>query len=238
MPRVSLVLVPGLLCTQALFEAQIAGLADLAEVTVADHRRSDSMAAIARDLLSAAPEEFAIAGLSMGGYVAFEVLRQAPERVTRLALLDTTARPDLPEQTANRERLVALAQKRGVEAAAEQLLAKLVAPSRRADAQIVGSIMAMAAATGVEAFARQQRAIAARADSRLLLAGISCPTLVLVGAEDELTPPSIAAEMASAIPGGRLEVIQGAGHLTALEEPAAVTAALRFWLQHPDTPRL
>lgn len=232
MTRSSLVMIPGLMCTEVLFDAQIAGLRDIAEVTIGDHMQSDTIAGIARDVLAAAPAEFALAGLSMGGYVAFEILRQAPERVKRLALLDTSARPDLPEQMANRERLVAHAQKRGIESAAEQLLAKLVAPSRRNDDAISAKIIDMARATGVEAFARQQKAIAGRADSRPLLARISCPTLVLVGSDDELTPPSIAAEMASAIPGCRLEVIQGAGHLSAMEEPSDVTAALRFWLEH------
>ncbi|MFN3868451.1 MAG: alpha/beta fold hydrolase [Hyphomicrobiaceae bacterium] len=231
MTRTSLVLIPGLLCTADLFDAQISDLRDLAEVTIGDHTQSETMAGIARDILATAPREFALAGLSMGGYVAFEILRQAPQRVTRLALLDTSARPDLPEQTANRERLVELANKRGIEPAAEQLLAKLVAPSRRGDDAIVGKIIEMAKATGAEAFARQQKAIAARVDSRPLLAHISCPTLVLVGSDDELTPPSVAAEMASAIPGCRLEVVQGAGHLSPMEEPAAVTAALRFWLE-------
>lgn len=230
MPRAHLVLIPGLLCTGDLFAAQIAALAPRASIQVADHRRSDTIAGIADDILAAAPERFALAGLSMGGYVAFEILRRAGARVERLALLDTSARPDLPEQTANRHRLVALAGRKGVEAAAREMYEKLVAPARVADAGLRDRFLAMAAETGADGFARQQRAIAGRPDSRPLLPAVSCPTLVLVGAEDALTPPPLAVEIATAVAGSRLAVVAGAGHLSSLEAPDAVTAELVAWL--------
>ncbi|MBL8566598.1 MAG: alpha/beta fold hydrolase [Hyphomicrobiaceae bacterium] len=230
MPVPHLVLIPGLLCTRELFAAQIKALAQHASITVAEHRRSDSMAAIAKDILAAAPDRFALAGLSMGGYIAFEIMRQAPERVERLALLDTSPRPDLPEQTENRFRLVALAERRGVASAAREMFPKLVAPARQNDPALAAAFLGMAEDTGSTAFARQQRAIAARADSRPLLGSIACPTLVLVGAEDALTPPSLSVEMSTAIRGSRLAIVPHAGHLSTLEEPVAVSAELQVWL--------
>jgi len=228
----NLVLIPGLLCTDRLFAHQIQGLADIAKITVADHAGADSMAAIAAGILAAAPPRFALAGLSMGGYLAFEILRQSPERVTHLALLDTSARPDLPEQTEMRHRLVALARRKGVRTAQQQLVPRLVAPHRVEDAELTAVLMEMAETIGVEGFAHQQQAIATRPDSRPLLREISCPTAVIVGSEDQLTPPAIAEEMASLIPSVRLAVISGAGHLSTLEAPDEVTSELRRWLLH------
>lgn len=226
----NLVLVPGLLCTEALYGSQIKALAGRCSISVADHKRDDSVAAIARRVLADAADRFALVGLSMGGYVALEIMRQAPHRVERLALLDTSARPDTPEQTENRKRLVALAERRGVEVPAREMFAKLVAPARADDPTLAAAFLAMAAETGAAGFARQQAAIAARPDSRPTLAAITCPTLVAVGAEDQLTPPALAAEIAAAIPASRLEIIPGCGHLSTLEAPAAVTAALERWL--------
>lgn len=230
-PAKDLVLVPGLLCTADLFRSQIAALDKRGcAVHVADHAKDASVAAIAGRILADAPPRFALAGLSMGGYVAFEILRQAPERVERLALLDTSARPDMPEQSENRRRLVALAEKKGVSMPAREMFAKLVAPSRADDAELLNTFLAMAEATGTDGFARQQTAIAARPDSRPTLAAVSCPTLVLVGAEDQLTPPPLAEEIAKGIPGARLAVIPGAGHLSTLEAPDALNDALAGWL--------
>lgn len=225
-----LVLIPGLLCTEALFAAQSGGLAPVATISVGDHASHDTMSALASGILAAAPPRFALAGLSMGGYVALEIMRQAPERVSRLALLDTSARPDLPEQTENRRRLVALADRKGVETPAREMFPKLVAPARAGDEGLSAIVLDMARAIGAEGFARQQAAIATRIDSRPALAAIACPTLVLVGSDDQLTPPAVAEEMARGIPGARLEVIAGSGHLSPLEAPDAVTAALSRWL--------
>lgn len=230
MTQEPLLLVPGLMCTADLFRDQIAALGAVREVAVADHTRSDTMAGIASGILAAAPERFAFAGLSMGGYVAFEILRQAPERVTRLALLDTSARPDLPEQSERRRELVRIAEERGARFVQKTLLPMLAAPPALADAPLVERMLAMADETGVAAFARQQSAIIGRPDNRPFLSEIRVPTLVLVGAADQLTPPKVAEEMHAGIAGARLAVIEGAGHLTPMEAPDAVTAALAGWL--------
>jgi pimeloyl-ACP methyl ester carboxylesterase len=230
--RPSLVLLPGLLCDQRLFAAQVAALAGLAEVWVADLTRHDSLAAMADEVLRDAPAgPFAVAGLSMGGYLAFEILRRAPERAARLAVLDTSARADTEEQSARRRGLLELAAKGQFKGVTPRLLPMLIHPDRMADDELKETVVAMADAVGQEAFARQQRAIMGRPDSRGDLAGVRCPTLVLCGREDALTPPALAEEIAAGIPGADLVVLGRCGHLSALERPAAVTAALRGWLE-------
>jgi pimeloyl-ACP methyl ester carboxylesterase len=167
----------------------------------------------------------------MGGYVAFEIMRRAPERVAKLALLDTTARPDLPEQTAARRAQIELARAGRFAEVPDLLFPKFVAAARRGDAALRAVVRAMAEATGPDAFARQQTAIMARPDSRPLLASIRCPALVLVGEQDELTPPDRAAEIAAGLPNGRAVTVPDCGHLSTLERPEAVTRALVDWLE-------
>ena len=225
-----LVLVPGLLCTAELFAGQIEALSGSANVTVADHTAAPRLEDIARGILAAAPPRFALAGLSMGGYIAFEILRQAPERVTRLALLDTNARADRPEQAEQRRGLVTLAREKGVAKAAAHLWPVFVHKDRLADQNLFSLVLRMAEATGVEAFARQQEAIIARPDNRPFLAEVACPTVIIVGAEDALTPVKVAEEMHAGIAGSRLEVIPDCGHLSTLERPEAVTGILSDWL--------
>lgn len=220
------VLIPGLLCTPRLYAEQIPALWRFGAVTVADHTRDDSMGGIARRVLAQAPPKFALIGLSMGGYVAFEVQRQAPDRVTRLALLDTTARPDAPEQTEQRKRQIEMARSGRFEGIAQLLFPRFVAAARHDDRALQALVRSMAEDTGPEAFVRQQTAIMNRADSRPTLGAIRCPTLVVVGADDVLTPPDRAAEMAAAIPGARQVVVPACGHLSPLEQPQAVTEAL------------
>jgi pimeloyl-ACP methyl ester carboxylesterase len=228
--RTHLILVPGLLCTKALWEPQIAGLGDIADVTIADHTRHDTMESIAASILADAPERFALAGLSMGGYISYAIWRQAPERVTRLALLDTGSRADTPERTAGRVKLIAEAEQHGVRRAQDILMPMLIHPSRLAEKPLVEAILEMAEDTGLEAFKRQEAAIIARADNRPLLGSIHCPTLVLVGEQDALTPVAMAREIAAGIPGAALEIIPECGHLSTMERPAAVNRALRTWL--------
>jgi len=232
--RVPLVLVPGLLCDRLLWEPQIAHLAEVADAWVADHTRHDSMAAIARAILAEAPaERFALAGLSMGGFVCFELMRRAPERVTRLALLDTRATPDTPEQSAARRALVARAARGEFAAVADELLGLYLPPERR-DGELAAIGRRMALNVGPEAFARQEQAIIGRPDSRPDLPGYRCPTLVLCGREDRATPLAGSEEIARAIPGARLRVIERCGHLSTLERPAETGAALRAWLLEPE----
>jgi pimeloyl-ACP methyl ester carboxylesterase len=221
-----IILVPGLLASPRLYAGQLPDLWRLGSVTIADHRRDDSMSAIARRVLATAPPRFALAGLSMGGYAALEIMRQAGERVVKLALLDTSARPDTAEQSAQRRERVATAQAEGIDAVALTQFERLVHPSHRGDEHLRGIVRTMAAEVGVEGFVKQQAAIIGRADSRPFLGEIRCPTLVLVGDCDELTPPDLAAEMAHAIPGARLVTVPESGHLSTLEQPAAVTRAL------------
>lgn len=220
------VLIPGLLCTPRLYAEQIPSLWRFGSVTVADHTRGESMRDIARQILAHAPPKFALIGLSMGGYVAFEVQRQAPDRVVRLALLDTTARPDAPEQTEQRTRQVEMARAGRFEGIAQLLFPRFVSAARHGDAALEAIVRTMAEDTGADAFVRQQTAIMSRVDSRPGLASIPCPTLVIVGADDSLTPPDRAAEIAAGIPGARRVVVPSCGHLSTLEQPQAVTAAL------------
>ena len=228
--KTNLVLVPGLLCSRALWAPQLAGLGDIADMAVADHTRHDTMEGIARSILAAAPDRFALAGLSMGGYISYEIVRQAPDRVMKLALLDTGSRADAPERRAGRLELQALAEREGARKAQEKLLPVLIHTGRLTDKPLVEAVLQMADDIGVEAFKRQLAAIMARPDNRPLLASIRCPTLVVVGREDVLTPPDLSREIAAGIPGARLEIVSDCGHLSTMERPEAVNRLLRTWL--------
>ncbi len=222
---------PGLLCDERLWRPQAGGLADLAgPVMIPDVTGEDTVAGMARGILEAAPERFALAGLSMGGYVSLEVLRQAPERVEALALLDTSARPDTPGQTEARLALIELARAGRFDEVWRRLLPKEVHPDRVEEPGIRSAVRGMAHAVGPEGFERQERAIIGRPDSRPDLPAISCPTLVLCGRDDALTPPHLHEELAEGIPGARLIQIDRCGHLSTLERPEAVTPAMRAWL--------
>jgi pimeloyl-ACP methyl ester carboxylesterase len=229
-PALPIVLIPGLLASARLYREQLPTLWRFGPVTVADHTRADNVPAIARSILAAAPPRFALAGLSMGGYVAFEILRQAPERVERLALLDTGAQPDTPELTERRRKQIALAQRGHLGEVVELQFEILLHPDRQHDESLRAVVRLMAQETGAEAFVRQQTAIIGRPDSRSDLAAIRCPTLVLVGDSDALTPPPLAVEIAEGIDGARLVVVPESGHLTTLERPETVTRALAQWL--------
>jgi pimeloyl-ACP methyl ester carboxylesterase len=225
-----LVLVPGLLCSARLYVPQITALWPFGQVAIADHRRDDDIGAVAARILAEAPPRFALVGLSMGGYIAFAMLRQAPERIVKLALLDTSARPDTPEQTAARHAFISMAQQGGLSEIVETLIPRLLHPGRHDDEPLKRVVREMAADTGSEAFVRQEKAIMSRPDSRPLLASIRSPTLVLVGDVDELTPPEHAKEIARGISGARLVIVPNCGHLSTIERPEAVNAALGQWL--------
>ncbi|MGE0094877.1 MAG: alpha/beta fold hydrolase [Alphaproteobacteria bacterium] len=231
--NIPLVLIPGTLCDAALWRHQIDHLGDIAQVSVADHTRHDSMAEIARAILAEAPPRFALAGLSMGGFVAFEIMRQAPERVDRLALLDTSARPDPPEMVQRRRDLTRLTHVGQFKGVTPRLLPSFIHPSQLADQALSRIVTEMAERVGPEAFVRQQTANAARPDSRPDLARIACPTLIVCGRQDILTPLELSGEMAQAIPNATLVVIEDCAHLPTLERPQAATALLRYWLLRP-----
>jgi len=166
----------------------------------------------------------------MGGYIAFEIMRQAPQRVAKLALLDTSARPETPEQTQQRRPRIELARTGRFAEETDLQFPVLVHRDRHGDKALRHLVRTMAEETGAEAFPRQMQAIIGRPDSRPVLAAIKCPTLILVGDGDELTPPAQAREMADSIAGSRLLVIPDCGHLSTLERPQEVTQALAEWM--------
>jgi pimeloyl-ACP methyl ester carboxylesterase len=213
-----------------MYAGQIPQLWRVGPVLIADHTRDDSMSGIARRILRVAPARFALVGLSMGGYIAFELLRQAPERIAKVALLDTSARADAPEQSAMRRAQMTLASQGRLAEVVEQQFPRLVHREHRADAALRQVFTLMAEDVGAAGFIRQQTAILGRADSRPTLGSIHCPTLVLVGEGDELTPPERAAEIAAAIRGARLTTVPQSGHMSTLEQPDEVTRALLEWL--------
>ena len=221
-----IVLVPGLLGSPRLYAEQIPALWRLGPVTVATHTRDDSMGGIARRILASAPARFALAGLSMGGYVCFEILRQAPKRVAKLMLLDTSARPDAPEQSAQRRLQIEMAGSGRLGEIMDGLFPRLVHARRWGDESLRRICRAMERDVGVEGFINQQVAILGRPDSRPGLAAIRCPTLVIVGDGDVLTPPERAEEIANGIPDACMSVIRDSGHLSTLEQPAAVTRSM------------
>jgi len=227
----ALVLLPGLLCTRALWAPQIEALSPFADIQVPDVAAHDSIADIAAMVLDAAPERFALAGLSMGGYVAFEILRRAPERVRRAAFLDTSARIDTPQTAARRRGLIELAQKGAFKGVTPKLIPLLIHPERIDDTVLTGMITAMAEDVGRDGFLRQQTAILGRADSRPHLGDIKCPTTVIVGRQDALLTPDHSEEIAAGVPGAEMVYIEDSGHLPTLEQPEETTAALRRWLE-------
>jgi pimeloyl-ACP methyl ester carboxylesterase len=235
LPNLPLLLIPGLNCTASLWLPQIEAFGAGRAVQVADPAAADTIPAIAAAILADAPPRFALAGLSMGGYIALEILRTAPERVARLALLDTQARADTDEARAARRQQIEIAWNGGFDRIPDLQLPRLLAEPHRNDPRLVAIVRRMAAGVGRNGFIRQQSAIMHRPDSRPGLAAIRCPTLVLVGAEDVLTPPDLAREMHEAIPGSRLAVIPGSGHLSTIEAPEAVTAELAAWLDGEGT---
>jgi pimeloyl-ACP methyl ester carboxylesterase len=226
-----ILLVPGLLSSPRVFAHVVPALWRFGPVTVANHIRDDNMGAIARRILAEAPPRFALAGHSMGGHIAFEIMRQAPDRVAKLALISTTARADPPEATERRRSQMQRATSGHYHAMLNDIFPLLVHPSRQGDALLLRLLHDMGDDVGVEGFIRQQTAIIARVDSRPSLAWIKCPTLVLTADEDKLAPNALSKEMAEGIHGAKLVMLQNCGHLPQLEQPEATAAALVEWLR-------
>lgn len=230
MNKIQLLFLPGLVCDQRLWQAQADGLADIAHSKVADLSAAESISLLATSALAQAPAgQFALAGLSMGGYIALEIMRQAPERVLALALLDTSARPDTEEASANRRTAIEQA-KTDYKTVIEKLTAKLIHPDHLQNTALTDVIAAMAHSLGKDVFIQQQNAIIGRKDSRESLNNIQCPTLILCGRDDGVTPLEVHEEMHRKIRNSQLRVIETCGHLSTLEQPGQVTAALRTWL--------
>lgn len=228
-PRPPLLLLPGFLCDEDLWRDQLTGLADVADGRVADLGHGDSIAALAWQVLATAPPRFALAGFSFGGYVAQEIARQAPQRIERLALLDTSFHADTPERIAQRR-----AANKSVSlpgeflGMTEQLLPSFIAAERLHDTALVQRINAMTLRQGREVFVRQNAM--RREDGAAVLRGLACPVLVLCGRHDVLTPPALHREMAALMPQAGLVVVEDSGHMSPMEQPAAVTRAMRQWL--------
>jgi pimeloyl-ACP methyl ester carboxylesterase len=230
-PDLPLLLLPGLLCDEALWAHQVRHLGRDRPVAVADLRHDNGFPAMAARVLAEAPPRFALAALSMGGYLAFELLRQAPERIARLALVDTGAQADTEEQRTRRRVLLDLSRRGQFKGVTPRLLPLYLHPDRVNEEELALVVMAMAERLGPETFLSQQRAIMERPDSRPMLGSITAPMLVVCGREDAATPLALSEEMAAGIPGARLAVIEECGHLAPLERPQAVTALLRLWLE-------
>ena len=224
------ILIAGQLLTADLWAPQVEALGGRYALTVADQASHDTIAGMAAAILEDAPERVSVVGHAMGAFVAFEMLRQAPARVDRLVLMSTLASADGPAQTARRESYLRLVEAGRFDEVVEERLPILLSPRRRSDAALVASARAMAAATGPDAFLRQQRAIMSRPDSRPSLAAIPCPTLILCGRQDGIVTADHQAEMRDAIPGARLEILEDCGHLMTLEQPDRVNALLGEFL--------
>jgi pimeloyl-ACP methyl ester carboxylesterase len=226
------VLVPGMLCTEEIFASQITALWPYGSVTVASTLEGETIAEMAAAILAAAPPRFALAGISMGGFIELEIMRQAPERVLKLALLDTEARPDTPEQTAQRRALLAQVASGNFAALLALALPAIVYPAHENDPALREANVRMGLTVGIERWARQAEAVMARIDYRPSLPAISVPTLVLVGDSDTFTPLDRAEEMVAAIPEARLVVVPECGHASTIEQPDAVNRALVEWITH------
>jgi pimeloyl-ACP methyl ester carboxylesterase len=227
-----------LICDQTVWQRQIDGLSDVAVCTCAGYGSLDSLPAMAEAVLRTAPERFSIAGHSMGGRVALQVYRLAPQRVARIALLNSGYLPLAAgeaghEETRKRGELVALAQSQGMHAMLRQWLPPMIDQRRINDSALVNSIVEMMSRKTPEIFAAQVRALLARPDATPVLEQIHCPALLLTGREDGWSGPAQHAAMSAKIAGSQLAIIPDCGHMSTLERPAEVTAALRAWLAQP-----
>ena len=230
MPADAVLYLPGMMCDERLWQHQTTSLPFPA--VHADTTTSDSIEGMAEKALAAAPEQFAMVGLSMGGIIAFEIWRRAPERVTHVALLDTNPHADAPERGPIRMRQIEAVLAGGLrEIAIEQLKPLYLAEANRDDEALLQVLLDMALDLGPDVFERQSIALRDRADSVPTLPTIDCPTLVLCGAEDHLCPVEYHELMASRIPGASLEVVEDCGHIASLEQPERVTDALRRLLE-------
>ena len=229
------VLVPGLACSARLYEKLMPCVWKYGAATVADTRRDHSIGAIAERLLADAPPRFALAGISMGGYVALEVMRQAPERVRGLALISTSARSDTLEQQESRRQQIDLTHAGKFNVLVEAAFPLLVDPNHRDDDHLAEFWSKMAHEIGPDVFCAQLEAVINRLDSRPLLPTIDCPTAVIHGAGDQLVPPDHARETAAGIPRATLTIIDGGGHMVAQEQPAAVCKAVDLLLTQITT---
>jgi len=228
-----LILLPGLICDQTIWTAVAAELAAFNPILVHGYGNADSIGAMAEAVLATAPVSMSLAGHSMGARVALELHRRAPQRVERLALLDTGIHPVAPGEAGRRQVLVDLGRKKGMESVIEAWLPPMVHPDRRGDADFMAPLRAMCMRAGIETFEAQVRALLARPDARPTLDSITCPVLVGVGRDDEWSPVDQHRDIAARIAGARLDIYDNAGHMAPYEKPAPVAKSLRRWLEQP-----
>ncbi|MGH6725532.1 MAG: alpha/beta fold hydrolase [Pseudolabrys sp.] len=224
-----LLLVPGLVCDAAVWRHQVAHLADVATISVPSVTQGDGIADMARIVLDAAPQRFALAGFSMGGYIALEMLRQQPERITRLALLDTSARADTPEKAEWRRAAIAACERGEIDSVIDGMKPILMHPDQQ-NGPLLSFVREMVGRVGVEAFVRRHRAIGTRQDSRSLLKVAAQQVRSICGRQDGMSTIEEHVEIAELAPRGRFSIIEQCGHMTILERPQAATALLRDWL--------
>lgn len=225
-----IVLIPGLNGNASLFSHQSAVLGREWPVLIPDVTRYRSIGAMTESVLKHAPERFALVGFSMGGYIALDLMKRAAERVDRLILMDTSARPDTPDRSAQRRSQVELAEREGIARMAELAWPKVVHPARVEDQSLKSTYLRMSEAAGIDNLRQQIEAIVGRADSRPLLGSIKCPTLVMTGEQDLSTPVEVSKELAASIEGAALEILPNCGHLAPLEMPETVTRHLHMFL--------
>jgi pimeloyl-ACP methyl ester carboxylesterase len=224
-------LLSGLLCDEEVWQGQVPELRKQYDVRVASFQGFDSIGAMAEHVLDTAPERFSLVGHSMGGRVALEVYRRAPQRIKRLALLDTGYEPVAPGEAERRAVLVNKALAEGVSAIAETWGRPMIAPCNQESTDVLARVVKMVGRMSGEIYAGQTRALLNRPDATMVLAAIVCPTLVLCGAQDAWSPPDRHERMAALIRGASLRVIEDCGHMCTMERPAEVLAALREWMQ-------
>ncbi len=226
----TVLLLPGLLCDRTVWTHQIRAIEHFAEVIVPDFRYVDSITSMARIALDRAPASFSVAGHSMGARVAIELFRMAPDRVERIALLDTGVHPRGPTEESKRGELVEIARSQGMEAMAARWLPPMLHPDHGA---LLEPLTDMVKRSTPETFANQQRALLNRPEARAVLPLIKCPALVLCGRQDVWSPVSQHEEIAAAIPHAKLVIVEDSGHMSPIEQPEAVTNALLDWLSQP-----
>jgi pimeloyl-ACP methyl ester carboxylesterase len=231
-PIAGLVLVPGLLCDRTLWAPQLVGLADCVRMWVPDLTACETIGSAVAHILAASPfQRFSLAGLSMGGYLAASIALEAPERVERLALLNTRAHaPDSPASVDRRLQMIALAENGRFSEVVARLMPTLLSAAALAEPDIVGPVEAMSRRLGAPVFIRQQRANMQRADIAPRIPCIRCPTLLIGGTNDAVAPAPAMAELAALLPNAVLKILPGCGHLSTLEQPEQVNALMRDWL--------
>lgn len=229
--KIPLLLLPGTLCNEKLWEHQLAYLKDIASITVGDLTQNNTIEGMASSVLDKAPENFALAGLSLGGMVAIEIMRQAPERVTQLALLDTNPRPPTDAQIETWHKFIRISKEGNFTSITrDYLMPGLIRPANQ-NTSLVQKIIDMAEEVGADAMERQMTALMYRPDALEVLSTISCPVSVMVGEEDSVCPVEMSNEIVREIPNSNLTVIKDAGHLSSLDNPLEVSRKLRDWLQ-------